>query len=564
MALTKVSTTAIKDEAITLAKLLHGDSNSNGKFLRANNGADPTFETIDLTALSASNLTSGTIPDARFPATLPAISGANLTGINTDLVADTSPQLGGNLDCNGNDIIGNGNIDLNDNSKIKLGTGDDVQIYHTGSATKFDFYTSSPEFTNSASETLAKFNLNGSVDLYHDGGKKFASHTNGLAIKNEAGGSSTSLYVIGSEGQSAEVQMNADDGDDNADYYRLIHFASDNSWRLQNYHAGSWGDNIKVLNGAGVELYHDNSKKFATKSDGFEVRGDSGQNAVIGIVGNNAGDNSDLWRIRNQYAQDVLIFQTYQQANWDLGSRLQLTGTAHYGGLNIDSHGNGQCLLETMYGGSYFTFRTQDTGGNVYDKLYIGAQDIVMRNNDASGSYNYSNQTGIRFTPFGSNNGLWQQITFDNGSAGNTPGPYLTNLNGSHSGVRFYVKVDGGVVNHSGNNSNLCDERMKTNIVAAPSYYNTIKNIAIKKFNYTTEPEGTPLKVGVIAQQVETVEADLVDDDFAVDGSPNDEGTTKMKSVHEEQLFMMSIKALQEAMAKIEVLETKVATLEAA
>ena len=35
----------------------------------------------DLTALSASNLTSGTIPDARFPATLPAISGANLTNL---------------------------------------------------------------------------------------------------------------------------------------------------------------------------------------------------------------------------------------------------------------------------------------------------------------------------------------------------------------------------------------------------------------------------------------------------------------------------------------------------
>jgi hypothetical protein len=32
-------------------------------------------------ALNASNLSSGTIPDARFPSTLPAISGANLTGI---------------------------------------------------------------------------------------------------------------------------------------------------------------------------------------------------------------------------------------------------------------------------------------------------------------------------------------------------------------------------------------------------------------------------------------------------------------------------------------------------
>ena len=76
-----VSTGKIQDEAITLAKLEHGTSSNNGKFLRANNGADPTFETLDLTALSASNLTSGTVPDARFPATLPAASGANLTNL---------------------------------------------------------------------------------------------------------------------------------------------------------------------------------------------------------------------------------------------------------------------------------------------------------------------------------------------------------------------------------------------------------------------------------------------------------------------------------------------------
>jgi len=35
-----------------------------------------------LTALNATQLTSGTIPDARFPSTLPAVSGANLTGIS--------------------------------------------------------------------------------------------------------------------------------------------------------------------------------------------------------------------------------------------------------------------------------------------------------------------------------------------------------------------------------------------------------------------------------------------------------------------------------------------------
>ena len=40
---------------------------------------------IDGSALNASNLSSGTIPDARFPATLPAISGANLTNLPVDL-----------------------------------------------------------------------------------------------------------------------------------------------------------------------------------------------------------------------------------------------------------------------------------------------------------------------------------------------------------------------------------------------------------------------------------------------------------------------------------------------
>ena len=42
---------------------------------------DPTGSGAILTALNATQLTSGTIPDARFPATLPAVSGANLTGL---------------------------------------------------------------------------------------------------------------------------------------------------------------------------------------------------------------------------------------------------------------------------------------------------------------------------------------------------------------------------------------------------------------------------------------------------------------------------------------------------
>ena len=93
MSLTQITQSGIGDQAVSLDKLLHGTPSTNGKFLRANNGGDPTFETVDLTSLSASNLTSGTIPNASFPATLPAIGGGSLTGLNaTELTSGTIPS----------------------------------------------------------------------------------------------------------------------------------------------------------------------------------------------------------------------------------------------------------------------------------------------------------------------------------------------------------------------------------------------------------------------------------------------------------------------------------------
>jgi len=45
-----VDTAAIADQAVALSKLPHGDGSSDGKFLRANNGADPSFETVSIPA----------------------------------------------------------------------------------------------------------------------------------------------------------------------------------------------------------------------------------------------------------------------------------------------------------------------------------------------------------------------------------------------------------------------------------------------------------------------------------------------------------------------------------
>ena len=54
-----------------------------------------TGDASGLTALNATQLTSGTIPDARFPATLPAVSGANLTGIAVGVATTVATGISG-------------------------------------------------------------------------------------------------------------------------------------------------------------------------------------------------------------------------------------------------------------------------------------------------------------------------------------------------------------------------------------------------------------------------------------------------------------------------------------
>ena len=70
--------------------------------------------------------------------------------------------------------------------------------------------------------------------------------------------------------------------------------------------------------------------------------------------------------------------------------------------------------------------------------------------------------------------------------------------------------------------------------------------------------------LGVIAQEVEAAGmSGLVTESIDQDSNNNDLDTVT-KSVNYSVLYMKAVKALQEAMARIETLETKVATLEGA
>ena len=80
----------------------------------------------NLTALNATQLTSGTIPDARFPATLPALNGSALTNLNASNLA-SGTVANARLDAQLQDVAGlavtDGGFIVGDGSNFVLETG---------------------------------------------------------------------------------------------------------------------------------------------------------------------------------------------------------------------------------------------------------------------------------------------------------------------------------------------------------------------------------------------------------------------------------------------------------
>ena len=165
-------------------------------------------------------------------------------------------------------------------------------------------------------------------------------------------------------------------------------------------------------------------------------------------------------------------------------------------------------------------------------------------------------------------------------------------LNCSDTGTsRFRIESDGDAQNHDNAYGSISDERIKSNITDANSQWDDIKAIKVRNFERKDDINkygvGKKIQIGVVAQEVESVSPGLVkegeptSDEIKVSsefGTVYEDGDTlpenkrigdvktttgeKVKRVNYSVLYMKAIKALQEAMAKIETLETKVAALE--
>jgi len=155
--------------------------------------------------------------------------------------------------------------------------------------------------------------------------------------------------------------------------------------------------------------------------------------------------------------------------------------------------------------------------------------------------------------------GAWN-FSANNASAADTTsafyqGRYNATDNTGTTGTRSYVVwTNGNVQNTNNSYTAISDIKLKENIVDANSQWADIKSLQVR--NYNLKEGQTHRQIGLIAQEVEPISPGLVYESPDRDADGNDLGTVT-KSVNYSVLYMKAVKALQEAMERIETLEAR-------
>ena len=134
--------------------------------------------------------------------------------------------------------------------------------------------------------------------------------------------------------------------------------------------------------------------------------------------------------------------------------------------------------------------------------------------------------------------------------------------------VKSEIEENGDFQSATNSYGGTSDERLKENIVAASSQWDDIKALQFKNYSMIDAELDAPNMLGVMAQDLQASGmGGLVKQTFKTNGDDEpvldaDGNQEEYLSVKYSVLYMKAIKALQEAIAKIETLETKVAALE--
>ena len=198
-------------------------------------------------------------------------NGANLTGLNSDLVNDTSPQLGGDLSSNGHHIV------ITDGEEIRLGDDHDTKIRFNGSksqivsSVQFDIDSDIIDIHNASANAMKARFLNNQVELYYANNKKFETTDTGTKV--------TGNLQFASAGQGIDFSASA-------------HASGKQSELLDDYERGSWTPQFFNARTGGTQLTNPSNTQANYVKVGRIVYLHLG---VHGLQKNWAGSNTQIF-----------------------------------------------------------------------------------------------------------------------------------------------------------------------------------------------------------------------------------------------------------------------------
>ena len=525
------------------------------------------------------------------------------TGKLGNIVEDTSPQLGGNLDTNGKNINFGDSSDGSSDDVLFFGAGNDLKIFHAPE-NSFIQENGSGNLKIQASDLILAdvdgteffrgYN-NGQVELSHNGSKKFETTNNGISV-----GSVTIDSGFNNIGLPDNGQARFGVGED----LRIYHDGTNSIIKNDTNTLVLRSDLFKLTNNAdtetlilgnangAVELYYDNVKKLNTNPGGIKVIGNiacDGDNQKL-ILG--AGDDLQIYHDGNNsfidapgtgslnlYGDDVGILNKAKsewKAKFITNGEVQLY---HDGNHTLSTASDGLQLQQ-----------------NKVITRYPNSDEPLIKINNAQyakalwiGGWNSSNSSGISRIRNSNDN-----LHIDCGSAGEL---YINAYASGQIHIRHVRPLDNDTFDlgstakkwddiYATNGSIQTSDKTQKNTIADSdlglSFINKLKPVSYK-YNGKTRTH-----YGLIAQDVETVLSDIskattdfagfiktdLPDEYYKEAEPHipegkKEGDLK-SAAHTEyglrytEFISPLVKAVQELSAEVETLKTKVAALEAA
>jgi len=340
------------------------------------------------------------------------------TTVNTDLVSDSSPQLGGTLDCNGNDVQfkdGSGNVkilfdasqdrlEVADNASIAFGDHPDVEIaysngndfsitgQHNGSG---DIVIGHKNNAGAILKSIKSVRSTQAVELYFGNELKLVTQADGVAVQDTSAASAY-LRIATNAGTEGSLYGTAN---------TLGFLDGQNHYMLKGVKDGP------------VELYFDNNKVCETISTGIKL--------------NNAST------IAAAFADNLQLGDGVDHAGLTIYSGATKNGSIYFGdGSGSDAY-RGYFEYEHtndrfIWGTAAATRLVLDNSGHFHPSAN-NAQDLGTNSNRwryvyMSGGFNNSGYVYSNLTPSSNN-------TFDLGTTSNRwRNVYTNDLNLSNEG----------------------------------------------------------------------------------------------------------------------------------